>query len=292
MRTPTWLRQHFAALRALLVLTAITGSAYPLTVLAVAQLPMLHDKADGSLAYSGDRIVGSSLIGQSYTDDTGAALPQYFQGRASSAGSDGYDPTASSASNLGPEDILDTPSRPSLLSTICARGKEIGEREGVDGRRPYCTDSGVGAVLSVIGPRESNGDIPRPERVVSVNEPCPRQSFLATYRGVAVECADPTADYRVGRLTPIVGDAPRTPAIPADAVTAGASGLDPHISPAYADLQVRRVALARNISEQAVRQLVDANTTTRTLGFLGEPHVNVLGINTALDREYPVRQAE
>ncbi len=72
-------------------------------------------------------------------------------------------------------------------------------------------------------------------------------------------------------------------AIPADALTASSSGLDPHISPAYAMLQVQRVATTRKLPEATVRQLVEANTQQRDLGYLGEPTVNVLRLNIALD---------
>ncbi|MEU7138301.1 potassium-transporting ATPase subunit C [Nocardia sp. NPDC046473] len=295
MQFSTWIRQHFAALRALLVLTVITGIVYPLAVFAVAQIPGLHDKADGSLIKVDDKVVGSSLIGQSFTDKDGKALVQYFQSRPSAAGSNGYDPTATAASNLGPESIVDTldadPAnvKLSLLSTVCARSKEVGDREGVDGGRPFCTKDGVGAVLSVIGPRDADGEVSHPTQVVSVNEACPATPFLSTYKGVQVTCAKPGEDYSAGRIVPIFGDAPVDTPVPTDAVTASGSGLDPHISPRYADVQVARIAKARNISVDQVHSLVDAHTSDRTLGFLGEPRVNVVELNLDLDQRYPFR---
>jgi potassium-transporting ATPase KdpC subunit len=78
-----------------------------------------------------------------------------------------------------------------------------------------------------------------------------------------------------------------TGAIPADAVTASSSGLDPHISPRNAELQAARVARARNVPLQQVQSLIGQHTEGRDLGFLGEPRVNVLEVNLALDRELP-----
>jgi len=77
-------------------------------------------------------------------------------------------------------------------------------------------------------------------------------------------------------------------AIPADAVTASASGLDPYISPQNAAIQVNRVAAARHISPATVKALVTKYTFGRQLGFLGEPAVNVLLVNLALDQQHPV----
>src|SRR6476660_1414115 len=196
MKASNIVRQHWAALRALLVLTAIVGIAYPVVIWLIGQLPGLQDKADGSIVEAGGKPVGSSLIGQSFTDGDGNPLPQYFQSRPSAAGS-GYDPLATSASNLGPESIVDTPDKPSLLTLVCGRSAAVGTLEGVDGTRPFCTGKGVGAVLSVIGPRDARGNVVHPTRVISVNEPCdttPTQ-FLNTYEGVSVECAKFGDDY-------------------------------------------------------------------------------------------------
>lgn len=286
MNFSTIVRQHWAALRALLVFTVVLGLGYPLLVWLIAQAPFLSHKADGSIIEADGRAVGSSLIGQLYTDADGTPLPQYFQGRPSAAG-DGYDPMATSASNLGPESLVDAPDKPSLLTLVCSRSAEVGERDGVTGARPFCTGAGVGAVLSVIGPRDSRGNVVNPTRVVSVNEPCDTTPapFLDNYQGVRVECAKAGDDYSIGQLVPIRGAAPADPAVPADAVTASASGLDPDISPQYAELQVDRVATARGESPDQVRALVAEHTEGRGLGFLGEPRVNVLELNLALDRQ-------
>ncbi|MEV4199578.1 potassium-transporting ATPase subunit C [Micromonospora globbae] len=293
MRLPTWLAQHLAALRAVLVFTVLLGIAYPLAMVAVGRIPGLDGRADGSLISVDGRTVGSSLIGQSFTDADGNPIARYFQSRPSAAG-DGYDPTSTSASNLGPESVVDTiatdpeESTQSLLTQVCARSRAVGELDGVDGSRPFCTPDGVGAVLAVFRADGLTGPV---TRVVSVNQTAPATPFLATYEGVPVELAQPGHDYVAegGIVTPIRGDAPADPAVPADAVTASGSGLDPHISPAYAELQVNRVARERGADPAAVRRLVEEHTTGRALGFMGEPGVNVLELNLALDREFPAR---
>ena len=300
MKFSNIIRLHWAALRALFLLTVIVGIGYPLFIWLVAQIPGLKDKADGSIVDIGGKPVASRLIGQLFTDDKGNALPQYFQSRPSAAGA-GYDPLATSASNLGPESVVDTPGDPSqpadtngykasLLTLVCSRSKAVGDLEGVSGSRPFCTGDGVGAVLAVIGPRDARGNVVRPTQVVSVNEPCEttKQPFLATYEGVRVECAKFGEDYSLGQVVPIKG-AVSDPAVPADAVTASGSGLDPDISPAYADLQIARVAKTRGVSAEDIRQAVAAHTDGRTLGIFGEPRVNVVELNIALDQKFPMK---
>ena len=182
MRLPSWISQHLAAVRTLLVFTVLFGLAYPLAMVAVARIPGLSDRADGSLISQDGTVVGSRLIGQSFVDADGNALPQYFQPRPSAAG-DGYDPTATSASNLGPESVVDArpdPADPdsgtaSLLTRVCARSKAVGDLEGVDGARPFCAD-GVGAVLGVFRRDGTTGPV---IRAVSLNQACPATPFIS-----------------------------------------------------------------------------------------------------------------
>lgn len=103
----------------------------------------------------------------------------------------------------------------------------------------------------------------------------------------------PTNRKLVDRVTADVATARKdnpTAPVPVDLVTASASGVDPHITPAAAEFQVARVARARGVSEAELRRTVGANTVGRTLGFLGEPRVNVLELNLALDAQYPVKR--
>jgi K+-transporting ATPase ATPase C chain len=200
-RLPSWLRQHLAALRALLVFTVICGIAYPLVMAGIAQAAFGH-QANGSLVTYHGRVVGSSLLCQQFTGAKGAPLPQYFQPRPSDTAGYGCNPLASGGSNLATTSLT-------LTRTIEARRQQVARFNGVN-----------------------------------------------------------------------------PASVPPDAVTASASGLDPDISPAYAYLQVNRVARARHLNPAVVRALVASHIQDRTLGFLGEPRVNVLELNVALDNRF------
>lgn len=196
--TRTTLRTTGVAVRAMLVFTAVLGVGYLLLITAIGQL-VFPAQANGSLVRDAEgAVVGSSLIGQGWTDADGEPLPEYFQSRPSAAG-DGYDGGASSGSNLGPNNA-------DLVDAIAERQAAISASDGV----------------------------PRAE-------------------------------------------------IPADAVTASGSGLDPDISVAYATVQAERVAEARGIPVEEVRDLVQTHVKPRDLGFLGAERVNVLELNLALD---------
>ena len=191
-------------------LMLVTAVAYPLVVTGVGQL-VFHRQANGSIVSVDGTDVGSSLIGQQFTE------PQYFHPRPSAAG-DGYDASASSGSNLGP-------TSDKLINGIHDPNDPSSDFDGIKDRvAAYRTENGL------------SDDVP----------------------------------------------------IPSDAVTASASGLDPHISPANARLQIARVAKARGASDADIKNLVDDQTEGRVFGFIGEPRVNVLKLNMALDQKFPM----
>lgn len=181
------------ALVSTFVLAAVTCGVYPLAVTVVAQTAF-NDKANGSLLRDHDgKILGSSLLGQNFTNE------RYFHPRPSAAGN-GYDGASSSGSNLGP--------------TSLKLRDQIQERLKV-----YRAENGL------------------------------------------TENAE----------------------VPADAVTASGSGLDPHISVKNAELQTARVAKARGLSEERVSELISSCTDSADFVLLGEAGVNVLRLNLALD---------
>ncbi|MGH3867184.1 MAG: K(+)-transporting ATPase subunit C [Pseudonocardiaceae bacterium] len=129
IRLPGPVRQHLAALRALLVFTVLLGVLYPLMVFGIGQLAF-PAQANGSLVTVGDRVVGSSLLGQAFVDAQGNPAPQWFQPRPSAASDPsnkndpGYNPLFSGASNLGP-------SNPDLITSIDARRAAVAAFDGV-----------------------------------------------------------------------------------------------------------------------------------------------------------------
>ncbi|HTS51036.1 MAG TPA: potassium-transporting ATPase subunit KdpC [Bryobacteraceae bacterium] len=187
-------------LRINIFLTILLGVIYPLAITGICQVVFPH-QANGSLITQGDKVVGSELIGQNFTK------PEYFQPRPSAAGNDGYDATASGASNYGP-------TNQKLIDRVTASVEKF---------------------------RKENPG----------------------YRGP----------------------------IPADLLTASASGLDPDLSPDSAHAQVPRVAKVRGISSDQLDQLVAQFTQQPDLGVLGESRVNVLKLNLALDQQFPRKQA-
>jgi potassium-transporting ATPase KdpC subunit len=182
-----------ATLVMFLVLSVITGIAYPLLVTALASLAFPRQAAGSLIVKDGKTTVGSELIGQAFSDAT------HFWSRPSATSPYGYNAASSSGSNQGPLN-------PALT-------------EAVEGRVKALRD------------------------------------------------ADPG----------------NTAAVPVDLVTASASGLDPHISPAAAEYQVARIAKARSLDAAKVRELVAKHTEGRQWGVMGEPRVNVLMLNLALD---------
>jgi potassium-transporting ATPase KdpC subunit len=222
-RLPSYIRQHIAGLRLLLIFTVITGIIYPVVIWGIAEAAF-PSQANGSLVSYHGRTVGSSLLCQEFVDAKGNPLPQYFQPRPSFA--------------------------------IVGWGlKEVKGKWVVTSTGP--NNYGCNPLYS----SASNLSNQNPAQIQFVKQ---RQQQISKFDHVPIS------------------------QIPADAVTASGSGLDPDITPANAAIQVDRVAAARHISPAQVRALVSQYTTGRALGILGEPVVNVLLLNRALDEKYPV----
>ncbi|MGD0706281.1 MAG: potassium-transporting ATPase subunit C [Trebonia sp.] len=251
-------RQLAASLAALLGLTLLLGFGYPLAVTGISQL-FFRDQANGSLIYSQGKLVGSALLGQSFTGSKGNPLAQYFQPRPSAAGA-GYDGASSAASNLGP-------SNPLLIGFVAGVNTV-----GLDGKpsaaNPFATAADPACV-----PLDLAGD--------PVTSPVPGQRFLKSAAG-AYECDPNTVPERTVAFRLFNGLAP-TAAVPVDAVTASGSGLDPDISVANALDQAPRVARVRHLPASQVIALVQRYTTGPQWGFLSESTVNVLKLNLALE---------
>jgi len=236
-------------LRLTLALTILTGLLYPAVMTGVSEL-IFPKQANGSLVSVNGKLVGSSLIAQ------GFAKPEYFHPRPSAAGN-GYDATSSSGTNLGPT------SAKLLHGTTKKDDKnnDVVDFDGIDDRVVhYCLENGIpyesSAPLDQF--KDSQGNLDDVKLIKAFNDD----------------------------KTPLVFT-PKSP-IPADAVTMSASGLDPHISPANAELQAARVAKARGVSAEQVKPLIAQFTERADWGFLGEPRVNVLMLNLALDQHFPI----
>ena len=249
-------RQLLTGLLMTVVLTVLVGLLYPLAVTGIAQ-GLMSKRADGSMVTVDGKDVGSSLIGQSFTDADGNALAKYFQPRPSAAG-DGYDALSSSGSNLGP-------SNPKLIGNVPGVSLDTPTNPHATPADPYCL------------PVESTDENDNPITDAAGN-PVYEKNKDGSY-----VCDPKTGPERAIAYRALNGLAPGTD-VPVDAVTSSASGLDPQISVANARLQAARVAKARNLSEASVRTLIGKHTQGRQWGFLGEQTVNVLELNLALDR--------
>src|SRR5215468_4063437 len=233
----------------MLVMTVLTGFLYPAVITGIAQVAF-RDQANGSLITVNGQVIGSRLIGQNFSKD------EYFHPRPSSAGSNGYDPTATSGSNLGPTSakLLN-----GTTKTDDKTKQDVVDFDGIKDRVVhYCVDNGLpyesSAPLDKF--KDDKGNLDDVKLIKAFNDD----------------------------KTPLVF-ASKTP-IPADAVTASASGIDPHISPRNAELQAARVAKARGVSVDQVQAVVAEHSEGRTWGILGEPRVNVLELNLALDGRF------
>jgi potassium-transporting ATPase KdpC subunit len=233
----------------MLVMTVVTGLIYPVVVTAVTQV-LFRNQANGSLVVANGQVVGSTLIGQNFTK------PEYVHPRPSAAGSNGYDPTATSGTNLGPTSAK-------LLNgttKLDDKKNEVVDFDGIKDRLVhYCLDNDIPIESSISLERfkDARGDLDDVKLIKAFN--------------------DEKAPLEIAAKSPV----------PADAVTASASGLDPHISPRNAEIQAGRVAKARGVPVDQVREVIASYTEGRDLGFLGEPRVNVLLLNLALDQRFP-----
>jgi K+-transporting ATPase ATPase C chain len=247
-------RQLLPALGMVLVFTVLCGLAYPLVVFGFAQATF-GDKADGSLVEVNGEVVGSRWIGQNFTE------AKYFHPRPAA---DDYVPgaqgggTYSYGSNFGP-------TNPLLIGNVPGVSIDEDVNPYATPDDPYCvpvqaTDENEEPVTDADGNAvyEKNDD----DTYVCDPQTVPQRVLAYRAENDVADDVD----------------------VPVDAVTASSSGLDPHISVANARLQAPRVAEARGLELEQVLALVDDHTDGRDLGFLGEPGVNVLELNVALDR--------
>jgi potassium-transporting ATPase KdpC subunit len=231
-----------------ILLTILAGVIYPLVTTGICQIAFPR-QANGSLIKEGDRVLGSELIGQNFSKS------EYFHPRPSSAGSNGYDASASGGSNLGPT------SAKLILGTtkMDDKNNEVVDFDGISLRIVrYCIENEIPYQSSkpLDAFKDLNGNLNDVKLIKAFNDVQAPLTFTPNAR------------------------------IPADAVTSSASGLDPHISPANAYAQAARVAKARSAQVDTVNQLIAKSTESPSFGIFGDPRVNVLQLNLALDRQF------
>jgi K+-transporting ATPase ATPase C chain len=246
-------RQILPSLGMLLVFTMLTGLAYPFLFTGFAQT-VFHDKANGSLLVRDGKVVGSRWIGQPF------AAPKYFHPRPAA---DAYVPgaqgggTSSFGSNYGP-------TNPLLIGNVPGVAIDDKTNHYATADDPYCVP---------VQSKDKDGKLITDEKGSAVYDK----------KDGAYVCNPDTVPQRVLSYRE-ENNLNATASVPVDAVTASGSGLDPHISVANARIQAARVADARGVDVRAVLGMIGKHTDGRGLGVLGEPGVNVLELNLALDR--------
>jgi len=260
----------WASIGVTIVLGIICCAIYPAIIYGLGQLlfPVQADgsllKKDGSFTTDDTQAVGSALIGQNFSD------PKYFHPRPSAAGA-GYDPTSSGGSQLGPlsDKLINGVTTPATTQPTVQ--PETLSYDGIRLRTiHYANDNGIPFKLYNVAADGTKTEVPL-------------KNYLnkdGTLNDIGLVDAFPHNGATAGLIAADFGTL-----IPGDAVTASGSGLDPHISPANAMLQVNRVAAARKMSPDKVKALVEKYTDNPDLGILGDPGVNVLRLNIALDQE-------
>ena len=256
-------RQLMTAIGMIIVMTLLLGLGYGLALTGIGEAAFGH-QANGSVVEKGGKAVGSSLIGQSFTDAKGNPIPKYFQARPSDAvtSSATDNITVSGASNYGP-------SNPLLIGFIPGVNS-VGLNGGPSKTNPFATPADPFCV-----------PVDTTSAAAPVVAPSPGQKYAKNSDGTYV-CDPNTVPERAIAYRTEFGLRPNS-LVPVDAVTASGSGLDPDISVANATLQAPTVARARGLTLATVMGLLEANTTGRSLGVLGDPGVNVLTLNVALD---------
>jgi K+-transporting ATPase ATPase C chain len=273
----SYLHHIWASIAFTVTLGILCCGFYPAVVWGIAQavFPFQANgslvKRDGSHTTDDTQAVGSYLIGQNFS------LPGYFHPRPSAAGA-GYDPTSSGGSNLGPlsDKLINGVTTPATTQPTTQP-----ESLAFDGVRlraiHYAVDNSIPFKLYYEKPDGTREEVPLSKF----------EDAKGNLNDVALVDAFPHPESDAPDKAPLIA-ADFGTLIPGDAVTASGSGLDPHISLENAAIQKNRVAAARGISPDKVQELIDQNTDKPNLGFLGEPGVNVLMLNLALDAKYPL----